>query len=59
MSHVYALYHVPTKSYVVDSGYYGNSQSLYCFKSKEECEKHIEVYYRGKGYRPKRMKVKD
>ena len=56
--YVYALYHVPSKSYVMDSGYYGNAHSIQAYDSKEACEKHIVVYYRNKGYKAKRMGVK-
>jgi hypothetical protein len=58
LEYVYALYHVPTKSYVLESGYYGNGVSIACFATKKRCEDEITTYYRGKGYRPKRFKLK-
>lgn len=56
--YVYALFHEPTKCFIMDTGYYGNAHSIAAFRTKKECDAHIDVYYRGKGYRSKRMRVK-
>lgn len=56
-TYVYAVFHAPTKSYVLDSGYYGNQVNIKCFPDKDSCQAHIDAYYRQQGYRPKGMRV--
>lgn len=58
LAYVYALFHEPSKSFVRDCGYYGNSHSIYAFETKAQCEKCIVTYYSGQGYRARKMKVK-
>lgn len=54
---VFAIYHAPTKSFIMSSGYYGNSTDIKCFRSKDECQDYIDTYHRESGYKPKRIKV--
>lgn len=58
LQYVYGLYHEPTKSYVLESGYYGNCVNIACFSTKEKAVSHINMYMRNKGYKPKRFKIK-
>lgn len=56
--YVYALFHIPTKSFTVSLGYYGNENNILCFASKEACESFIATYSRKYEYRAKKMRVK-
>ena len=57
-TYIYALYHEPTKSFVLSAGYYGNETNIMAFKSQQEGEHHIESYYKHQGYKLRRLQVK-
>lgn len=56
---IYVLYNPETKSYVLDSGYYGNSFSILGFATKSECEMNIKFYKNSyKGFKARKMRIK-
>lgn len=58
LEYVYGLYHAPTKSFVLETGYYGNCVNIQCFATKKQADSHINMYMRNKGYKTKRFRIK-
>jgi len=57
-TYLFALYHEPTKCFVLDAGYYGNATNIKAFKSAKEGEDYIMTYCRGQNYKLRRLQVK-